>query len=95
MLWAKELEELGAGEILLNVVYKDGLMEGYDLKLANQISNNINIPLIVCGGAGEYSDIDNLFRNTTVSAAAAGSLFVFHGKHRAVLINYPSDKMGR
>ena len=48
--------------------------------------------VIACGGAGEYADIDSLFGNTSVSAAAAGSLFVFHGRHRAVLINYPSER---
>ena len=67
-------------------------MKGYDLDFISSLDSLINIPLIASGGAGKYSDIKNLFSNTSVNAAAAGSLFVFHGKHRAVLINYPDYK---
>jgi len=88
--WLKELEKLGAGEVLINCIHKDGLMEGYDLSLINEIASYVSIPIIILGGAGKYDDLRYVFTNSDVSAAAAGSLFVFHGNLRAVLINYPT-----
>ena len=89
--WAKSVEELGAGEILLNLVYRDGTMNGYDVDFIKYFISELSIPVIVCGGAGRYEDIMTLFEKSKVSAAAAGSLFVFHNKQKAVLINYPSN----
>jgi len=83
------MQELGAGEIMVNSVDRDGMMKGYDLDLMKKISTRTDIPVIACGGAGCLADISNLFKNTGCPAAAAGSMFVFYGKHRAVLINYP------
>ena len=75
--YASILEKNGAGEILLNSIDNDGMMNGYDLVTINKISNSINIPLIACGGAGTFKDIEDLFLKTTASAAACASLFNF------------------
>jgi len=89
--FARKAEELGAGEILVNAIDRDGTMTGYDLALAKQIRDAVGIPLSVVGGAGDLGDIDELFRSCGVIGAAAGSMFVFKGKYRAVLIQYPSQ----
>lgn len=87
----KYLIELGAGEIIINAVDKDGTMSGMDLDLINFISEQLNVPIIACGGVGSMEDIrQGIFSGA--SAIGAGSFFVFHGKHRAVLITYPSRK---
>ncbi|MEC7268967.1 MAG: imidazole glycerol phosphate synthase cyclase subunit [Pseudomonadota bacterium] len=74
---AKNLIKLGAGEILLNSIDRDGMMEGYDLEYADKVSREINVPLIVCGGAGNYMHLADLLNNTSISAAACASLFHF------------------
>lgn len=86
---AKLFEELGAGEIVINSIDNDGMMSGYDLELIDEIRNVISIPMTVLGGAGTLEDIEMVFSNHGIIGAAAGSLFVFKGKYRAVLINYP------
>lgn len=88
---AKKMEALGAGEILLNSIDRDGTLLGYDDKLINQVSNSISVPLIAAGGAGKTADFSKAI-NSGASAVAAGSMFVFHGKHKAVLITYPNRK---
>jgi cyclase len=88
--WALEVEKLGAGEIFLNSIDNDGKMEGYDLKLVKMISDAVNIPVIACGGAGKVDDLYKAIHEAGASAAAAGSMFVFHGARRGVLINFPS-----
>jgi cyclase len=88
--YAKEIETQGAGEILLNSIDRDGVMEGYDIELIKSVSQSILIPIIACGGAGKLSDFRSAVKEGGASAAAAGSFFVFHGKRRAVLITYPS-----
>ena len=88
--FAKRAESLGAGEILVNSIDRDGEMQGYDLDLVDQVRNAVNLPLSVLGGAGSLKDIENLIRRHGIIGAVAGSLFVFKGKYRAVLINYPS-----
>lgn len=88
--WAKKVEDLGAGEIVINCIDNDGLMTGYDLNLIDKIREVTNIPLTVLGGAGSYEDFNNLIRKYQVLGLAAGSFFVFKGKYRAVLINYPN-----
>lgn len=90
--WIKKVIDNGAGEILINCIYKDGVMKGYDLDYINFLSSDIKVPVIVCGGASCYSDFRKLFDKTKVQAGAAGSVFVYHGKHNAVLINYPDHK---
>jgi len=89
----KLLENCGAGEIMINSVDRDGMMNGYDLELAKKVSNNLSIPVIFCGGCRNIDDIKALLKQTNVSAAAAGSFFVFHGPHKGVLINYPEPEV--
>lgn len=88
--YAREIEYAGAGEILINSIDRDGVMEGYDIELIKSISGSIKIPIIACGGAGRLNDFSQAVKQGGASAAAAGSFFIFHGKRRAVLITYPS-----
>jgi cyclase len=90
--FAREIAAMGAGEILLNSVERDGTMQGYDLDLVLQVSRAVHIPVVACGGAGSIQDLADAVKSGGASGAAAGSLFVFQGKHRAVLISYPSPK---
>lgn len=85
------VESQGAGEILLNNIDRDGTMNGYDLEGVKKIAQNIKIPLITIGGAGSIHDLEEGIKIGHASAVAAGSLFVFHGPRRAVLINYPDQ----
>jgi cyclase len=87
--YAREIENEGAGEIMINSIDRDGTMEGYDIELIKSISQAVRIPVIACGGAGKMSDFRLAVKEGGASAAAAGSFFVFHGKRRAVLITYP------
>ena len=87
---AKELEELGAGEVTINSIDNDGLMKGYDLPLARQVRNAVALPMTVLGGAGSVGDIETLIKEFAIVGAAAGSLFVFKGVYKAVLISYPN-----
>ena len=82
-------EALGAGELLLNSVDRDGTMSGYDIEIIRQISEAVNIPIIAIGGASRIQDMVAAVNQGGASAAAAGSMFVFQGIHRAVLISYP------
>lgn len=87
---AREMEKLGVGEIVVNSIDNDGLMKGYDLTLIQQIREAVGVPVTALGGAGSLHDIGEVISKCGVSGAVAGSLFVFKGKYRAVLINYPS-----
>lgn len=87
---AAEAEKLGAGELLINSIDLDGEMTGYDLALAKKIRQAVNIPISILGGAGSLDDIEALFRTCGIIGASAGSLFVFKGVYKAVLINYPT-----
>ena len=84
--WAKALEAAGAGEILINNISRDGVMNGYDLGLIHSIRNAVSVPVICCGGASKHEDLYDGF-DAGADGAAAGSLFVFYGKHKAVLIS--------
>jgi cyclase len=88
--FAKQMEDCGAGEILLNSISNDGVMNGYDLEVIKAVSSSVKIPVIACGGAGNIYHFKEAYDNGA-SAMAAGSFFVFHGKHRGVLISYPSQ----
>ena len=90
--FAKLITEKGAGEIIINSIDHDGLMQGYDDNLVKSISNSVTIPVVAAGGAGTISDLYKVCITANASAAAAGSLFVYHGPRKAVLINYPSQK---
>jgi imidazole glycerol-phosphate synthase subunit HisF len=79
---------MGAGEIIINSIDRDGLMEGYDLDLARQVRGAIDTPLTILGGAGTAEHMQALIDAVGTVGAAAGSMFVFKGPYRAVLINY-------
>ncbi len=89
--FAKQMEEAGAGEILLNSIDRDGTFEGFDLPMIKKISGAVNIPLIAMGGASTLADFRQAVEQGA-SAVCAGSMFVFQRPHRAVLISYPSQK---
>ena len=86
----EEIQEIGIGEIVINSIDNDGMMQGYDYELVDKIKSIIKVPLTILGGAGSLEYIKKLFDQFGIIGASAGSLFVFKGKYRAVLINYPS-----
>ncbi len=88
---AVRMQALGAGELLVTSVDREGTASGYDLDLARRVCAAVDIPVIINGGAGSLTDVRRAVTEAHVSAAAAGTMFVFHGKHRAVLISYPSQ----
>lgn len=89
LVHAQHLVSQGAGEIFLNSIDRDGTMRGLDLDLIRRVAGELPVPVLACGGAGRLSDLQDALR-AGASAVGAGSIFVFHGKHRAVLITYPS-----
>lgn len=88
--FARRVEELGAGEIVFNSIDQDGQMKGYDLSLAQRARAAVDIPITILGGAGSLQDVEKLVDACGVVGASAGSLFVFKGVYKAVLINYPN-----
>jgi imidazole glycerol-phosphate synthase subunit HisF len=88
--FAIKMQELGAGEIVVNSIDQDGMMKGYDLNIIDKIRQSISLPMTVLGGVGSLQDIGKLINQYGIIGAAAGSLFVFKGIYKAVLINYPS-----
>ena len=86
--YARRASDAGAGEILLTSIDRDGTMEGYDSELIGLVADAVDVPLIACGGAGDRADLPEPIR-AGASAVAAGSLFVFRGRERGVLINFP------
>lgn len=89
LVWAKELENAGVGELMLNSIDKDGTWSGYDLSMIQTIVEKINVPLIACGGAGSIADLKDAVEHGA-SAVAAGSMFVFQKKGMGVLISFPT-----
>lgn len=87
--YARAVERAGAGEIFLNNVDRDGTYEGFDNDIVRKITSIVSVPVIVCGGASSLEDFRAAAHDAGASAVAAGSLFVFQGPHRAVLISYP------
>ena len=85
-----KLEEIGIGEIVINSIDNDGVMQGYDLPLIENIREKCSMPITAIGGAGSLQNIKDLISKFKIIGAAAGSLFVFKGKYKAVLINYPN-----
>ncbi len=86
--YAVYMEKMGAGELLINSIDRDGIMQGYDLKLLREISSSVNIPVIALGGAGNVIHLKEAVNKGGASAVAAGSMFVYYGKQKGVLINY-------
>ena len=83
------MEQNGAGEIIIQSVDKDGTMEGYDINLLSFVSKQISIPVTGLGGASDYKNLEETYRTCNLNGLAAGSLFVYQGTKRGVLINYP------
>lgn len=88
--YARRVEDAGVGEILLTAIDRDGTLQGYDLELLAQVTSTVAVPVIAAGGAGSLSDLSAAVAIGGADAVAAGAMFVFHGRHRAVLITYPS-----
>lgn len=88
--FANQMENLGAGEVVVNSIDCDGVMKGYPFELVSLVRNATSLPMTVLGGAGSLKDIEKLIASFGIIGAAAGSLFVFKGIYRAVLINYPN-----
>lgn len=87
--FTKELEALGIGEIVINSVDNDGIMKGYDFNIIDKVKEIVTVPMTVLGGAGSLDDMGQVIKRHGIIGVAAGSLFVFKGKYKAVLINYP------
>ena len=82
------VNQIGVGEVFINSVDRDGMMNGYDIGLIKLVSSNIDMPVVACGGAGNYGHLKDGLKLGGAHAVSAGSMFVYHGKHNAVLINY-------
>ena len=89
---AKEAERLGAGEIIINSINRDGMMSGYDIELVKSVVDAVKVPVIAIGGAGGIKDLKNVLENGNAHAAAGGSMFVYYGRLKAVLITAPSEQ---
>jgi cyclase len=90
--WISRIQDLGAGEIVLNSIDRDGTMGGYDMDLVRTAKDNVKIPYSMLGGASSIMNIEQLFATAGVIGAGVGSLFVFKGRLRAVLLSYPSQE---
>lgn len=88
--FVKKIQKLGIGEIIINSIDNDGMMQGYDFKLFDTFRDIIDVPMTILGGAGKLEDIESAIKRYQTIGVSAGSLFVFKGKYKAVLINYPS-----
>jgi len=92
--FARLMEQKGAGELIVQSIEKDGMMDGYDIELIKSISTAVTIPVIALGGAGTEEDLIEAYRNGYANGLAGGSLFVYQSQKRGVLINYPEkDKL--
>lgn len=89
---AKRAEDLGAGELLLCSIQNDGMMNGYNIQITNQVSEAVKIPIIAYGGAGKIEDISEVLKSGRADAAAASSLFIYYGKKKAILITVPTEE---
>lgn len=86
------MQEKGAGEIIVQSIEKDGMMDGYDIELISNIAANLTIPVISLGGAGKLDHLVEAYQKGKAGGLAAGSMFVYHGPKNGVLINYPEKK---
>lgn len=90
VIWAMEVEKMGAGEILLTSIDREGTWDGFDLELVKRVTDNVSVPVIAHGGAGSLNDIRKAVNEGGATAIALGSMVVFHKKNNGVLINFPS-----
>lgn len=88
--YARHIESLGVGEIIMTSINKEGSYEGFDLDLLKEVSSEIKVPVVASGGAGDMADFASVIKFAKVHAVTASSLFIFYGPLKAVLINYPS-----
>ncbi len=88
--YAQNIDKLGVGEIIINSIYNDGMLSGYDFELIKEVSKKVSVPVVALGGARDFKDFNRAINESYASAVAAGSMFVFHGPRKAVLINYPT-----
>ncbi|MCX8523539.1 AglZ/HisF2 family acetamidino modification protein [Chryseobacterium formosus] len=88
----EQAQQLGAGEIVINSIDQDGVMKGFDMSLIEKAREKTSLPMTVLGGAGSLEDIEKVIDKHKIIGVAAGSLFVFKGKYKAVLINYPNKE---
>lgn len=89
--FAQLMEEKGAGEIIIQSIDRDGTMVGYDIPLIKKISEAVSIPVVALGGAGNIQHLSEGFKQGYATGLAAGSIFVYHGSRKGILINYPSE----
>ena len=89
--FAKEMERMGAGELLIQSVNKDGTYQGLELAVLQEVSQNVGIPVVGLGGLASFDEIRTIHSRLNLNGYAAGSLFIYQGKHRGVLVNYPSS----
>jgi cyclase len=87
--FANQMEEKGAGEIIIQSIERDGAMQGYDLILIRKISEAVKIPVIALGGAGNIQHMKQAYKEAYANGLAAGSMFVYHGARHGILISYP------
>ncbi len=87
--YCQKMQQCGAGELFVQAIDLEGSRTGYDIPLMKDVSAAVQIPVVACGGAGSLQDIHRLLQSTSVAAAAAGTMFVLHGRHKAPLISYP------
>jgi cyclase len=92
LVYAQLMEKMGAGEVIIQSIDRDGTRKGFDLETIARISNNLSIPVVGLGGASDLSDMKSLYNKVPVNGMAAGSMFVYQGKQKGVLINYPERK---
>lgn len=92
VVWAREVEKRGAGEILLTSIDREGTWRGLDIDLIRTVTDAVNIPVIAHGGAGTIADIGNAVTKGKASAVALGNLIVFQKKDMGVLVNFPDKK---
>lgn len=90
--FAIEMQKRGAGELVVNNIDNDGTMRGFDMRLIGLVKQAVSIPITVIGGAGSLDDVGEVIRHHGLVGVSAGSLFVFKGKYKAVLINYPNPQ---
>lgn len=90
--YIKIIEQSGAGEIIIQSIDNDGTMTGYNLEIIKKTSDATNLPVVALGGAGSISDLTRAYKEANPSALSAGSMFVYHGPRRGILINYPDKE---
>lgn len=89
--FAKLMEEKGAGELIVQSIERDGMMQGYDIELIKSISEAVSIPVVALGGAGNLIHMKQAFKEAHANGLAAGSMFVYHGARKGILLNYPNN----